>query len=127
VNLILDTNALSAMFDGDELAREKIATANHIFVPAVVLGEYRFGVLQSRRRSEYEAWLAEYIGEEQILDITAGTTPYNAEIRLYLKNAGTPIPVNDLWVAALARQHGFAVLSRDHHFDRVLGVQRLSW
>jgi tRNA(fMet)-specific endonuclease VapC len=127
VNLILDTNALSAMFDGDELARAQIAAANRIFVPAVVIGEYRFGILQSRRRSEYEAWLAKYIGEEQILDITAATTPHYAEIRLYLKRAGIPIPVNDLWIAAIARQHGFALLSRDHHFDRVAGLQRLAW
>jgi predicted nucleic acid-binding protein len=44
-----------------------------------------------------------------------------------LRQAGKPIPTNDLWIAALCRQHGLPLLSRDRHFDVVSGVQRLEW
>jgi predicted nucleic acid-binding protein len=50
-----------------------------------------------------------------------------AAIRLELKRAGTPIPVNDLWIAALCRQHGCDIVSRDRHFDSVPGLRRVSW
>ena len=50
-----------------------------------------------------------------------------ADIRLSLKAAGTPIPVNDTWIAALARQHQLPVLSRDTHFDAVENLERISW
>jgi predicted nucleic acid-binding protein len=48
-------------------------------------------------------------------------------VRLELKKAGTPIPINDTWIAAIARQRGLPVISRDVHFDAVAGIQRVSW
>jgi len=48
-------------------------------------------------------------------------------LRIELKRAGTPLPANDLWIAALAREHGLPIVSRDAHFDRVRGIQRLAW
>jgi len=57
-------------------------------------------------------------------DITAGRY---AEVRNQLKQSGRPIPSNDLWIAALARQHGLPLLSRDGHFDFVCGLQRIGW
>ena len=59
--------------------------------------------------------------------ITRVTADVYAEIWLELKRSGDPIPVNDAWIAALARQHDFPVLSADSHFDAVRGVQRLSF
>jgi predicted nucleic acid-binding protein len=60
-------------------------------------------------------------------DVTEATTIEYASFRLELKRAGTPIPTNDLSIAALCRQHGFSLLSRDRHFDRVSGLHRVSW
>jgi predicted nucleic acid-binding protein len=51
----------------------------------------------------------------------------NAKVRDELKQSGHPFPSNDLWIAALARQHGLPLLSRDGHFDLVAGVQRIGW
>jgi len=48
-------------------------------------------------------------------------------IRLQLASAGTPIPMNDLWIAAIARQHKLPVISRDAHFDHVAGLTRIGW
>ena len=88
MDLILDTNALSAYVDGDDRARGQVALADIVRIPSVVLGEYRFGVLQSNRRAEYESWLRTYIADQQILRIDAETAVRYAEIRLELKRAG---------------------------------------
>jgi len=59
--------------------------------------------------------------------VDRGTADEYAEIRSELKRAGRPIPGNDLWIAALARQHALPLLSRDRHFDLVPGLKRVGW
>jgi predicted nucleic acid-binding protein len=127
VNLMLDTNALSSFAEGGPEVTARISESQVVAIPVIVLGEYRFGILQSRRRSEHEAWLADKLPLFIRLDVDEGTASHYAEIRLELKRQGTPIPVNDLWIAALCRQHGFDILSRDSHFDRVAGLRRIFW
>jgi len=125
--LILDTNALSAAADGEPAALKVAAGAERLAVPVIVLGEFRLGIAQSRHRAEYEVWLREWIGAVTVLEITEGTTNHYAAIGLQLKRIGKPIPANDLWIAALCRQHGLPLLSRDRHFDLVEGLQRVEW
>jgi tRNA(fMet)-specific endonuclease VapC len=127
VALILDTNALSAAADHESAAVEIISGAALIAVPVVVLGEYRLGIAQSRRKTEYETWLREWIAAVGVLDVDEATTHYYAAIGLELKAKGRPIPANDLWIAALCRQHRLPLLSRDRHFDMVDGIRRLEW
>ena len=125
--MILDTNALSAAADREPGALEVVAKAERLAVPVIVLGEYRLGIAQSRRRTEYENWLREWIGAVTVLDIDEETTHHYAAIGLELKRSGTPIPANDLWIAALCRQHAMPLVSRDRHFDLVKGLQRIDW
>jgi tRNA(fMet)-specific endonuclease VapC len=127
VALILDTNALSAAADSEAGALQVVAEAERIFVPVIVLGEYRLGISQSRHRSAYENWLRGWISAVSILDIDNETTHSYAAIGLELKKKGKPIPANDLWIAALCRQHALPLLSRDRHFDEVPGLQRIEW
>ena len=125
--MILDTNALSAAADRDPAALEVVARADNLAVPVIVLGEYRLGIAQSRRRTEYENWLREWIGTVTVLDIDDETTHHYAAIGLELRRSGKPIPANDLWIAALCRQHSLPLLSRDRHFDVVKGLERIDW
>ena len=125
--MILDTNALSAAADRDPVALEVVAGAERLAVPVIVLGEYRLGIAQSRRRTEYENWLRDWIGTVAVLDIDDETTFYYAAIGLELRRSGKPIPANDLWIAALCRQHSLPLLSRDRHFDVVKGLERIDW
>jgi len=125
--VILDTNALSAFADGDSAVVERIGSAAVVALPVVVLGEFRYGIAHSRNRRRYESWLDQLVRVCAILDITSSTAARYAEIRLSLRRAGTPIPVNDAWIAALCRQHGHPVLSRDRHFDFVDGIRRVTW
>jgi tRNA(fMet)-specific endonuclease VapC len=125
--VILDTNGLSAFADGDASLLPVLRQATHLAVPVIVLGEYLYGIRQSRYRARYERWLAQSLPTWEVLAVDAGTvTPY-ADIREELKRAGRPITANDLWIAALVRQHGQPLLSRDQHFDSVAGLKRVGW
>jgi predicted nucleic acid-binding protein len=127
VALILDTNALSAVAEGQAAATQLVARAASVAVPVIVLGEYRLGIAQFRHKTAYESWLQEWIGAISVLNIDEATTSSYASIGLELKAKGKPIPTNDLWIAALCRQHSLPLLSQDRHFDLVAGLQRLSW
>jgi len=125
--VILDTNGLSAMADGDPDVAPILRQAAEIALPVIALGEYRYGIRQSRYRARYERWLNEVLAACRVLSVDESTTAVYAEIRGELKRAGHPIPGNDVWIAALARQHSLPVLSRDRHFDRVTGLTRIPW
>jgi predicted nucleic acid-binding protein len=127
VGLIADTNSLSDLADGDLAVQDLVVQLGPVAIPAVVLGEDRFGLAQSRHRESQERWLLNLLSRFRVLDVTGETALWYAEIRLELKAAGTPIPANDLWIAALCRQHNLPLLSRDRHFDLVAGLRRISW
>ncbi|MGH9529586.1 MAG: type II toxin-antitoxin system VapC family toxin [Terriglobales bacterium] len=125
--MILDTNALSAAADDDPSIITLLARADQIAIPVIALGEYRYGIAQSRHRASYAEWLNGLLRDCLVLDANEPTTRHYAEITLELKRKGTPIPTNDIWIAALCRQHSLPLLSRDRHFDLVPGIKRIGW
>jgi tRNA(fMet)-specific endonuclease VapC len=125
--LILDTNALSAFVDGDAGVGEALRREARAAIPVIVLGEFRYGIAESRQRRAYEKWLESHLHWFEILSVTDGTAIAYAGLRAALRRRGRPIPANDAWIAALALEHRLPVLSRDEHFDAVVGVERKSW
>ena len=125
--MILDTNALSAAADDDPAIIPLLARADQIAIPVIALGEYRYGIAQSRHRASYAKWLNGLLHDCLVLDASEPTTHHYAEITLELKQKGKPIPSNDIWIAALCRQHSLPLLSRDRHFDLVPGIRRIGW
>ena len=125
--MILDTNALSAWAEGVPSVRDPLRSAVRLIVPSVVLGEYFFGIRQSRHRSRYEDWLRRFLPLAEIAAVTSATASAYADVRLGLKRSGNPIPPNDMWIAALARQHALPVLSNDAHFDAVADIRRIAF
>ena len=125
--MILDTNGLSALAEGEPSLKPLLRKATQIALPVIVLGEYRYGIAHSRDRKRYEEWLSAYLSRFRILDVDEETTISYRDVRTVLKRAGTPIPSNDAWIAALCRQHRLPLLSRDRHFDAVPGIRRLAW
>ncbi len=121
---MLDTDAYSAFKRGDAGMVDSLSTADEILVPTPVLGELRAGFRAGSREAanlkELEAFLASPrvrahpLGEE--------TAIFYAEVHGALKAAGTPIPTNDLWIAAAALETGSVLLTRDAHFDSVAGL-----
>lgn len=125
--MILDTNALSAYLDHATGAVEIVAGARELAIPVIVAGEFAYGFARSRHRASYERALERMLNRCDVLEIGIETARHYAAIRLELKAAGTPIPANDAWVAALSRQHAMPVMSRDAHFDLVRGLRRIQW
>ncbi len=125
--MILDTNALSAIAGGEPGAVRAFAGARQVAIPVIVLGEYRFGIARSRYKLEYTRWLEDMTAITRVLEVDEETAAQYAEVCIQLKDAGTPIPSNDAWIAALGRQHRLPILSRDRHFDLIKGLERASW
>ena len=125
--MILDTNALSAFADGDMGVGAVLRRQPRAAIPVIVLGEFRYGIAESRHRAAYEAWVDSQLSHFDILAITDETTVAYAALRVALKRSGRPIPANDAWIAALALQHRLPILSRDQHFDVVPDLDRKSW
>lgn len=93
----------------------------------IVAGEYLFGLKRSRRA---DLLLPKFLALQQrsaALEVTLETAAQYADVREELFRIGRPISVNDVWIAALARQHQLSVASKDQHFDSVAGVSRVAW
>lgn len=125
--MMVDTNALSAFFDGERGVVRQIQSAERLYLPVIVLGEYRYGLLGSRERRVREARLVEMSKHCEVCPVLESTTMVYARIKSQLKKAGTPIPENDIWIAAISLQRGQVILSDDRHFDQIEGIQRQGW
>jgi predicted nucleic acid-binding protein len=125
--VILDTNALSALADGDEALAAKLAATAVLALPVIALGEFRYGIMASRHRKAYEGWLSEHLPLFDVLPADAETSAHYAALRHELKRLGRPVPENDLWIGALALQHRQPVVSRDKHFATMPGVRTVVW
>jgi tRNA(fMet)-specific endonuclease VapC len=125
--MILDTNALSAFADNDAALLRVLPRDRPWYLPVIAIGEYRFGLMGSRERTAREAWLDRLTSVVTVLEISANTALHYAAVRHELKAANQKIPPNDSWIAALAREHGMSIITRDNHFDLVHGVTRVGW
>lgn len=124
--MILDTNAISAMSCADrDIAVVVRESEPHLSVP--VLGEYQYGLINSRHEKSLTAWVNQLKTSWPVLKLDLETAHYYAKIRNQLKKMGRMIPVNDLWIAALALQHHLPILSEDRHFDHIAGIERIGW
>jgi predicted nucleic acid-binding protein len=125
--VILDTNAVSAILAADSQIENVLASAVRHHLPVVVIGEYVFGILGSSRQKKLQAAFERLALQSIVLPCTRATADQFASVRFELKRKGRPIPINDLWIAALARQHNLEIVSQDSHFDDVDGIQRIHW
>ena len=96
-------------------------------LPAVVLAELRAGFLCGTRARENERTLTRFLNAPQVsvLYQTEATTHHYAHLFYQLRQQGTPIPTNDIWIAALTVEHGLSLFSQDSHFDHLPQLPRL--
>ena len=125
--MILDTGALSALVAGDRALEPILGGSTRHHLPAIVLGEYRFGLIRSKFRTSLGTLLEEIEAHSEVLVVDSATARAYAALRDRLQSRGRPIPENDIWIAALAVQHHLPVVSCDRHFDSVEGLKRVEW
>ena len=127
MEVALDTNALSDFAAGSEALGHALLPFRSLALPVTVLGEYRYGLHGSKRQARLIEWLLDLLPEVRILEITERTTAVYARVRHQLRAAGTPMPENDVWIAAVAIEHSLPLASRDKHFKLVRGLEVLGW
>lgn len=119
--LLVDTSAYSAFMRGHESIKQALQRAEAIYVNPIILGELRAGFQRGRHREKNEEILAQFLASPRVsvVAVDEDTAERYAVILNRLRAAGTPIPTNDIWIAASAMQHGLTVVTTDAHYLEV--------
>ena len=125
--LLLDTNAVIAVFAGDASALAVVSPADECFISSIVLGELFYGARHSSRMTDNLNRIQKFCDATTVLSCDAGTASEYGTVKSQLRAKGRPIPENDVWIAAVAVQYGIPLLSCDQHFDDVPGLRRIQW
>ncbi len=125
--LVLDTSAYSRMRAGHDKVLEQIAAAEAVLIPATVLGELEAAFELGRRPKENRTALTSFLAEPfvAVLPTTSEVARRYGQVFARLRRAGTPIPVNDIWIAAATIDCGGRLLTFDQDFDRVESLDRV--
>jgi tRNA(fMet)-specific endonuclease VapC len=121
MRVALDTNRLTDLFRGDEELGALLARCDEIGLPLMVLGEIKAGFYGGSASDRNEAHLQRFLEKPTVGILYPGRETAERYGRLFvqLKRAGTPIPDNDLWIAALVLEHDLTLITRDRHFQRI--------
>ena len=127
MRLALDTNRYTDLCRGDTRVAETVAAADEVWLPFIVLGELRAGFAVGTHGPHNEAVLRRFLLKPGVGVLYADeqTTHNYASLYRQLRKDGTPIPTNDMWIAALVLQHSLVLYDRDVHFDAVPQLARL--
>lgn len=123
--IILDTNAYSKLLAGNSEVLGIVSSAEEVFMSIFVLGELYAGFSGGSRNRENRSILSRFLSKPsvKILNATAETSEVFGVLMNSLKKAGTPIPINDIWIGAHALETGSVVVTFDKHFQKVPGIR----
>ena len=123
--ILIDTNVYSSAMRGETSSIELVRQAQSILVCPIVLGELYAGFKRGSRDKENLKILKEFLQSPRIdlIQISPDTAEYYSLLYALLREAGTPIPTNDMWIAACAMEHGATLVSRDKHFTMIPGLK----
>jgi tRNA(fMet)-specific endonuclease VapC len=126
VKLALDANRYTDLCRGDVSVVETIELADEFWLPFIVLGELRAGFAVGSQGPRNEAVLRRFLLKPAVRVLFADeqTTHHYAAVFRQLRKQGTPIPTNDMWIAALVLQHSLILFARDAHFDALPQLPR---
>lgn len=124
---MLDTNIIIALFGDDPAVKTRLANADEVFISSTVLGELYYGVHKSSNVRKNLSRIEEFASYSAVLPCDVDTARYYGLIKNRLLEKGQPIPENDIWIAAVARQHGLVVVSRDSHFSEIENLKCEMW
>ena len=121
-DVLLDTNVVNALFNRDPAVVQRIVAAPTAYLPVIVIGELCFGAQKSAHLATNLQRIGDLISRTNVLPCDQNTAFVYGQLKQQLRAQGTPIPENDLWIAAITQQHGLTLLSRDVHFRQVPGI-----
>jgi len=124
---LLDTNIIIALFATEAAVIQQLREASEVFIPSVAVGELYYGVYKSRHINENLERITEFVARNVVLGCDAQTARSYGALKEGLRRKGRPLPENDVWIAALAKQHGLVLVSRDGHFAEVTDVEVEVW
>lgn len=121
MRVALDTNRLTDLFQGDAALAGQLGTCEEVWIPLIVLAEIKAGFYGGNQQHGNEILLKELFAKTTVglLLPSRETAEHYARLFVQLKRAGTPVPDNDLWIAALALEHDLLLITRDRHFERI--------
>jgi len=125
--VLLDTNVAIALIREEADALNWISGFDQSYVSTVAVGELYFGVFKSKLQETNMKAVQILEAKCTVLTVTLETSRLYGEIKQQLRTKGRPIPDNDIWIAATARQHNLPLGSRDGHFDYIEGIRRVLW
>lgn len=123
--ILLDTNAYTRYLAGEKKVLHVLGRAEIVYMSVIVLGELFAGFKGGSRNSENKVLLDEFLHKPtvKILSITLETSEVFGQIKNTLKTAGTPLPINDIWIASNAVETGSVVITYDTHFEKIMGMR----
>ena len=123
--VLIDTNAISAFFRGNEEVLAIISGAEIVYMSVIVLGELYAGFKQGAKEKQNRQLLARFLAKPtvQVFDVSNETAEIFSDIMHTLRKNGTPIPTNDVWLAAQAFETGSALITFDNHFKNIHGLR----
>lgn len=124
---LLDTNIVVPFLNGDQDLRDKFAQNIEIYLPVVVLAELYYGAYNSSQRVSNIEKVEGFRDAISILDCDEFTSKIYGEVKKRLKDRGTPIPENDIWISAIAIQYGLTLVTRDNHFNHIDDLHVTKW
>lgn len=126
MRVALDTNRITDLFHGDLELAEQLGTAEEVWIPLFALGEIKAGFQGGTQQRRNETLLNRLLAKPTVGVLLPGreTSEHYARIFVQLRRAGTPVPDNDLWIAALVLEHDLVLITRDRHFERIPQVIR---
>lgn len=126
-NVVLDTNIVISLLRHDTNVVKRVGEQDSVAIPIVVAGELYYGALRSRQPMQNVAIIDAFLAGSSVLIPDEETAKQYGTVKSQLASKGRPIPENDVWIAALAIQHGLTVVSHDVHFSEVDGLSLESW
>ncbi|MEJ5311323.1 MAG: type II toxin-antitoxin system VapC family toxin [Anaerolineae bacterium] len=124
---LLDTNIVIALFAREVSVLQGLTKAEGVFIPSIVIGELYYGAYRSGQRDANLARITQFVVDNVVLNCDAETAHHYGAIKDALQRKGRPVPENDLWIAALARQHQLTLVTRDTHFNHIPNLAVESW
>ena len=124
---LLDTNIITALMKGEKEIADQIEKASVVYIPIVVLGELYYGAAYSTQVQKNTAVVRKLSGRYKLLLIDEGVTIEYGKVKAALRAKGSPIPENDIWIAAIALRNSLTLVTRDKHFNEVSKLKLKSW